>query len=108
MTVAFYRWKETDQKTRERILRRAQADIDAVTEKVRPIIEDVRRRGDTALIDYAQKFEGADLSGLQATEEEFDSAESQLDDGLKEAIRRCARNVRVFHEEQMRRVEDRW
>ncbi len=108
MTVAFYRWNETDDATRLRIFRRAQADIEAVTEQVRPIILDVRERGDAALIDYAKKFEGASLSALKATDEEFEAAERQLDERLKQAIRRCVKNVKAFHAEQMRRVERQW
>lgn len=108
MTVVFYRWNETDDATRLRILRRAQADIEAVTEQVRPIILDVRERGDAALIDYAKKFEGASLSSLKASDEEFEAAERQLDERLKQAIRRCVKNVKAFHAEQMRRVERQW
>ncbi len=108
MSVAFYRWAQTDEATRARILKRGQADIEAVAEKVRPIIEDVQSRGDAALRDYAQRFEGAALSDIRVSKAEFDTAEGKLDERLKRAIERCVRNVRVFHEEQMRRVERHW
>ncbi len=108
MTVAFYRWSETNDATRQRLLRRAQADIEAVASLVRPIIDDVRARGDAALIEYAKQFEGASLKALRVTEKEFADAEDQIDERLKQAIRRCVKNVRAFHEEQMRRVEPRW
>ncbi len=108
MTISFYRWNETEDAIKARILKRAQADIDAVIKQVQPIIDDVRVRGDAALIDCAKTFEKADIASIAATEEEFEAAEKNLDDGLKAAIKRCAGNVRKFHEEQMRRVEDRW
>lgn len=108
MRVAFYKWKETDAATKSRVMRRAQADIESVSEVVRPIVEDVRLRGDAALLDYAQRFENAKLSDIKVTSRAFDDAEGALDDRVKAAITRCVRNVRFFHEEQMRRVERHW
>ena len=43
------------------LLPRADFDVEAALEKVRPICEDVRHRGDAALIDYAEKFDGVRL-----------------------------------------------
>ena len=108
MSIAFYRWKETDENTKARIMRRSQANIDGVITAVQPIIEDVRNRGDAALIDCAQKFEKANIKSIKATPEEFDAAENALDDTIKSAIKRCAENVRRFHQEQMNRVEEPW
>ncbi|MGB0719971.1 MAG: histidinol dehydrogenase [Bdellovibrionales bacterium] len=108
MTINFYIWNDTDAATKARIMRRSQADIDAVVEIVKPIIEDVRTRGDAALIDYAKKFEGAEITSIKATPEDFAAAENALDDNLKAAIRHCADNVRKFHQAQMDRVEKPW
>ena len=108
MPIALYRWSETDRDTKNRIMRRAQNNIDAVIEQVQPIIEDVQKNGDDALKRYAKKFEGADIQSIKATAEEFDRADKNLDADLKDAIKHCIRNVRKFHEEQMRRVEERW
>jgi histidinol dehydrogenase len=108
MAIGFYHWNKISAEQRHRLMRRAQADIDSVTEAVRPIIANVKARGDEALRDYARQFEGADIGALKATPEEFDRAEAALDEDLKSAIRRCAKNVRRFHEEQMRRVEKPW
>lgn len=108
MSIALYHWKNTDEATRAKIMRRAQANIDAVTDAVLPIIADVKTRGDAALIDFAAKFEKADIKSLKATPEEFKEAESLLDEKLKAAIRHCAANVKKFHQEQMNRVEKPW
>ena len=45
---------------------------------------------------------------MEATPAEFDAAESQLDDDLKNAIKHCVANVKKFHTEQMDRVEKPW
>lgn len=108
MEIGFYRWSATDDATKARILRRAQADIENVGPAVAPILEDVRTRGDAALFDYAARFDGAALSSLKVSAEEIEQAQKTVDPALKAALERCAGNVRKFHEEQMRRVEDRW
>ena len=108
MNIAFYNWKTIDSETKNRILRRAQANIDAVCETVKPIIEDVKNRGDTALKDYALKFEKVQIDTIKATSQEFEKAESALDKDIKAAIQHCVQNVKTFHQEQMRRVEKPW
>src|SRR5690606_26042030 len=48
MKIGFYRWSDTDDATKARILRRSAAEIDDVMDKVLPIIADVKARGDAA------------------------------------------------------------
>ena len=105
-----YRWHETPDATRLKILKRSETDIGGVKDIVAPIIEDVRVSGDEALARYAKKFDGADISASQikATEEEFAHAAGRLDGKLKDAIRFCADNVRRFHQAQKDREETRW
>jgi len=107
-TVSLYKWQELDAAMREKIMRRGQANVDSAIETVRPIIADVKERGDAALIDYAKKFDGAELTDIKAGEEEFALAEKTLDDDLKGAIKTCADNVRRFHEAQMEHIEKEW
>lgn len=108
MSINFYRWSETSNDIKAKIMRRAQANIDSVIETVRPIIENVRENGDKALIEYAAKFEKAELKSIKCTPAEFDEAEKTIDEDLKAAIQHCVRNVKKFHQEQMNRVEEPW
>ncbi|PZQ46258.1 MAG: histidinol dehydrogenase [Micavibrio aeruginosavorus] len=108
MNIGFYKWSETDKKVKERILRRAQADIEDVGHLVKPILEDVKLRGDEALKDYALKFDKATITDLRVSEEELEAAGKTIDPALKKALDRNIGNVRKFHEEQMRRVEEPW
>ena len=105
MDIGFYRWSVTDEDTKARIMRRSEADIDAVMEKVRPIIEQVRKKGDEALFEYTSMFDKADLTSLKVSEEEFAQARNTLDSSVKAAIDHCAGNVRKFHQIQMEKVE---
>ncbi|MCM3925988.1 histidinol dehydrogenase, partial [Frankia sp. AiPs1] len=41
-----------------RLLPRAAIDVDAAVEAVRPVCEDVRSRGDAAVLDAAARFDG--------------------------------------------------
>jgi histidinol dehydrogenase len=107
-TINFYRWDETPTAQKDKILRRSQANIDSVIEQVKPIIEDVRQRGDAALIDCAARFEKAHISSIRVSDEEFAAAEKTLDESAKNAIRHCVRNVKTFHAAQMARVEKPW
>ena len=108
MKIGFYRLAEMDDVTRSRLMRRAEADIENVMEKVRPIINAVRQKGDAALIDYAAQFDKANLSSLKVTAEEFTTARETLNPDVKAAIDHCAANVRRFHQSQMDRVETEW
>ena len=105
------RWtlKTISTEQKELLLKRAQADIAAVTEVVKPIIEDVRTRGDDALKEYALKFDKAIIKGsLKATDEDFENAYKVLEPEVMEAIRVCAKNVKIHHQQQMDRVEKQW
>jgi histidinol dehydrogenase len=87
----------------ETLLIRAEADLTPFLEGARPIIHAVRDRGDEALVEYAKKFDGADLTpkALKCSDAEFEAAENILSDEVKEAIRFAAENIRRFHETQL-------
>lgn len=105
MDIGFYRWSETDEATKQRIMRRSEADIDAVIKQVQPIIERVRKEGDKALLDYARQFDNAEITDLRVSDQEFEEAGKTLDPTVKDAIDHCAGNVRKFHQAQMDRME---
>lgn len=74
---------------------------------VAPILEQVRTRGDVALIELAKKFDNVELDAdqLRIGSDELDAAEAQLSDGLKAAIRQAYQNIRLFHEKQKQPAE---
>ncbi len=72
-------------------------DVEAV---VADIAADVRSGGDTALLRYTQKFDGARLDSLAVTPAEFEAAETALSDAQKRALERSIENVRSFHRAQ--------
>lgn len=76
-------------------------DADLMSE-VRLIVEDVRARGDAALLEYAAQFDGysARASSLRVTEEEQRDLAAGVDAGVIEALREAITNVRRFHEHE--------
>ena len=73
-----------------------------VSDVVSDIIDNVRKKGDTALFEYTQKFDGADLINLEVTEAEKEDAFASVDSKFLEILREAADNIRAFHEKQVR------
>jgi histidinol dehydrogenase len=93
-----------DLAARELALRRIASrnvTLDAdVLERTSKIIEDVRRRGDAALIDYALQFDHVtlDAAELRVDEETLRRTAALVDVSVLAALRESIRKVRAFHE----------
>lgn len=87
---------------REQLLKRSEFDVASVVPRVREIVEDVRRRGDDALIEYTERFDGIKLGRgqLRITSEEVSAAYKQVDAKVVRAIKGAARAIRKFHLKQ--------
>ena len=85
---------------KDQILSRRIDDYAEYEAAVKSILEDVKARGDEALFSYAKKFDGATLSSLEVTEEEFAAAEEELSEDFKAVVRASAENIAFFHEHQ--------
>ncbi len=73
-----------------------------VSATVTEIINEVRSRGDAALIDYARKFDRAELDALEATAEEIEAALAEVGEDYISLLSRAAANIRDFHSRQVR------
>ncbi len=71
-------------------------------ETVKTVIERVRREGDRALRDYAERFDRAKVTELRVSEEEIRAAYAGVDEAFVTALREAAANIRAFHEKQKR------
>ena len=85
----------------EEIFKRAEETYD-VSGVVADIIKNVRERGDTALFEYCDKFDGGAPESLEVTGAEFDEALAELEPELVEVLKRAEENIRIFHERQLR------
>ncbi|MEU2153651.1 histidinol dehydrogenase [Streptomyces sp. NPDC019396] len=84
------------------LLPRADFDVEAALEKVRPICEDVHHRGTAALIEYAEKFDGVRLDRVRVPAGALAQALEQLDPGVRAALEESIRRARIVHREQRR------
>ena len=69
---------------------------------VAEIIENVRKNGDHALLEYCEKFDRAKLEQLAVTEEEIAEAFASVEPEFIEILKKAAANIRKFHEKQVR------
>ncbi|MCX5201812.1 histidinol dehydrogenase [Streptomyces sp. NBC_00237] len=84
------------------LLPRADFDVTAALEKVRPICEDVHHRGDAALIEYAERFDGVTLTEVRVPAQAIADALEKLDPEVRAALEESIRRARLVHRAQRR------
>jgi histidinol dehydrogenase len=67
---------------------------------VRKILEDIKKTGDKAVMEYAALFDNTTAIDLKVHEKEFDEAEKKLGEELKAAICQAEKNISTFHRNQ--------
>lgn len=74
-----------------------------VAETVSEIINNVRQNGDSALFEYAKKFDKAELTTLLVTEKEIEEAFKKVPKKFIKVLLKSAKNIRAFHSRQVRK-----
>jgi histidinol dehydrogenase len=69
----------------------------------RRIVEDVREKGDEALLAYTERFDGVRPERIRVPTEEIESSQASLPPELEESFLAAFENVRAFHEREMDR-----
>ena len=91
-------WNLLDEVTRTSALARpAQSDSSVTRAAVARTIEDVRNRGDVALIELTRRLDRCELAELRVSEQEFDDADSMVSSELKQAIVDALARIDTFH-----------
>ncbi len=72
----------------------------ALLESVQSVITDIRKRGDVAVKELSEKFDGLKLKEALISAKDFKVAQKQVDSELKEAIKLSAKRIRAFYEHQ--------
>lgn len=101
--VAIHELSKMSSDARGRLLERTETDLASYIKKVEPIIEAVRTKGDSALIECAARFDGVtmDSSALKVPASQIANAEQELDPEIVAAIRLSVAQVTRFHQAQM-------
>jgi histidinol dehydrogenase len=84
------------------LLPRAEFDVEAALETVRPICEDVRHRGTAAVIEYGERFDGVRLERLRVPAQALKEALAGLDPEVRAALEESIRRARAVHRDQRR------
>jgi histidinol dehydrogenase len=101
------------------LLPRAPIDVDSVLESVRPICDDVFKRGANAVREITRRFDGVELAELRVPARALTDALAALDPSVQTALVEAARRTSLVHAAQLRadvdvevarggRVRERW
>jgi histidinol dehydrogenase len=88
-----------------RDLQRSGALPREVTDAAVRIVEDVRERGDAAVREYCERFDGACPAQFRVPDDVVQSALDMVDPAFLEALQLAQRQIREFHQ---REVEQSW
>ena len=88
------------------------ADTDAgIEQTVANILADVQKRGDAAVLEYTQRFDGlaaASVAELELTQDDFKAAFDAITGAQREALQAAASRVRNYHEAQKKANGQSW
>jgi histidinol dehydrogenase len=84
-----------------KILARKAARFNAAEKIVGPILEDVRKRGDRAVLEYARRFDGCERKSLRLEPLELRAAEKELSKEFKAAVKTASANIRAYAKLQL-------
>ncbi len=102
---------ELDKMTKEQydvIMRRAEQDITEQMKIAKEVSDDIRVRGDEAVLEYTAKFDRVQLTAdtMKVTQAEIDAGYARLDEKTRKSIEYAYKNIYDFHEKQL--PEEMW
>ncbi len=95
----------------ERVLHWSAETDDAIEERVASILADVQQRGDAAVLEYTQRFDGleaASVASLEIGRAELQSALAAITPAQRSALLFAADRVRDYHQRQLEACGRSW
>ena len=83
------------------VLPRAATDVEAAVTRIRPVCDDVRRRGAAAVREYTARFDGVALATTRVPQAALDQALAGLDPEVRRALEEAIRRTRRVHGAQI-------
>lgn len=87
------------------ILQRPTNNAEQMEENVSIILDEVQKKGDTAVTKYTRFFDRVIIDSFQVNSFEFANADEAVDEDLKQAIQKAAANIEKFHSVQQTEEE---
>ena len=103
-----YKLSELSAEKKDFIMKRAEIDISEHMKLAREVSDDIKKRGDAAVLEYTEKFDRVTLTQdrIKVRPEEIEAGYERLDAETREAIAYAAKNIHNFHEKQL--PEEMW
>ncbi|MDR1358484.1 MAG: histidinol dehydrogenase, partial [Coriobacteriales bacterium] len=93
---------EQGEKPAADLIRRTVVFEPELVSAVGEIIQNVREKGDQALLDYTQEFDGVALKELGVSEQEIQAAQKRANQEVVKALHQSGQSIFDFHERQRR------
>ncbi|GAA6186471.1 histidinol dehydrogenase [Aliiglaciecola sp. NS0011-25] len=101
MTTQIQNWANLSDSQKQNILSRpAQADNEKLTKIVSDILQQVKERGDDAVRELTEQFDGIRLTKLRLSNESLINAANEISDNVRTAIDLAYANIKAFHQAQ--------
>lgn len=103
-----YKLSELTPEKKDFIMKRAELDITEQMKVAKEVSDDIRKRGDEAVLEYTEKFDRVKLTAdrMKVKPEEIEEGYNRLDEKTREALAYAIGNIRDFHSKQM--PEEMW
>ncbi len=95
----------------QRVLHWSEQTDAAIETSVAAIIDDVRARGDAAVLDYTKRWDGLDagsVAALELSRGELEAALDAITPARRDALEQAAARVRSYHERQLEACGRSW
>ncbi|MEL6699282.1 MAG: histidinol dehydrogenase [Bacteroidota bacterium] len=90
----------------DQLLARPSMNNQELIERVKPILAEVKAKGDAAVNEFTARFDGVALDQSRVSESEFRAADALVDEELKAAILQAKENIHRFHAVQWEPVQE--
>ncbi len=98
-------FNQPEQKEWDSLLARPSFDASELLPRVQAIIDNVREKGDVAVMQYTKEFDKVTLKSIPLNEDIKASAENLLSNSLKAAIQLAKGNIEKFHQAQLQKMD---
>lgn len=100
-SVTVIHWNNCDSQQQAQLLVRPAITFgDSVISKVQEILQQVKTRGDAALLEYSAQFDRTPSTSLAVSTEAIAAASERISPQLKQAMAVAASNIETFHQAQ--------
>ena len=108
MNPNIYKLSEMTKEQYDFVMKRAEFDISEHMKIAKEVSDDIKKRGDAAVLEYTEKFDRVKLTAaeIKVTEAEIEAGYENCDKETREAIEYAYKNIYDFHEKQL--PEEMW